>query len=147
MRREVDEPILVQPTGPMGWMPPETVESLIEDLRGEGLDARISYDEIPGGGMEPWEVVFIWVGARAGEAVINQVVQMAIAWMRERFKEDPQDTRARGAHIILYEGDEGKISEIVKLESADEEPVRRRPEGFERYTQKKPSEGVRRWKG
>jgi len=50
--------VLVQPTGPMGWMPPETVESLIEDLRAEGLDARISYDEIPGGGMEPWEVVF-----------------------------------------------------------------------------------------
>jgi hypothetical protein len=34
----------------MGWMPPETVEGLIEDLRAEGLDAQISYEEIPGGG-------------------------------------------------------------------------------------------------
>lgn len=143
----MNEPILVQPTGPMGWMPPETVESLIEDLRGRGLDARISYDEIPGGGMEPWEVVFLWVGARASEAVINQVVQMATAWMRERFRQDPRDTRARGAHIILYEGDEGRVFEVVELKSAEEEPVRRSPEDFERYTQKKPSQGVRRWKG
>lgn len=111
------------------------------------MNARISYDEIPGGGIEPWELVFLWVGARAGEAVVNQVVQMATAWMREQFRQDLRDTRARGAHIILYEGDEGRVFEIVELKSADEEPVRRSLEDFERYTQKKPSEGVRRWKG
>lgn len=148
MKQVKEEPILVQPTGPMGWMPPETVEDLIEALRAEGLDARISYDEIPGGGMEPWEVVFLWVGARAGEAVVNQVVQLAIEWMRGRFRQDPEDTRAKGAHIIRYEDDESKVSEIVELKSAEEEPVRRSPrDDFEHYTQKKPAEGVRRWRG
>ena len=143
-----DEPILVQPTGPMGWMPPETVEGLIEDLRSKWLDARISYDEIPGGGMGPWEVVFLWVSLKASEAVINQVVEISITWMRERFRQAPrQDTRARGAHIILYEGDEGKVSEIIELKSVDEEPIRKTPEDFQRYTQKKPREGVRRWQG
>jgi hypothetical protein len=143
----MNDPILVQPTGPMGWMPPETVDGLIEDLRAEGLDARISYDEIPGGGMEWWEVVFLWVGARAGEAVINQVAHIAIEWMRERFRQNPEDTRARAAQIILYEGDDGQVSEVVELKSADGEPIRRSPKDFERYTQKIPPEGVRRWKG
>ncbi|MDQ5830360.1 MAG: hypothetical protein M3324_10995, partial [Actinomycetota bacterium] len=89
----MNDPILVQPTGPMGWMPPETVDSLIENLRAEGLDARISYDEIPGGGMEPVEFVYLWIAARAGEAIINQVVQLAVEWMRARFRQNPQDTR------------------------------------------------------
>ncbi len=143
----MDDPILVQPTGPMGWMPPETVESLIDDFRAEGLDARISYDEVPGGGMEWWEMVYLWVGARAGEEVITQVVQMATEWMKQRFRQNPEDTRARSAHIILYDGDEGKVSVVVELKSADEEPVRRNLKDFERYTQKKPAEGIRRWKG
>jgi predicted urease superfamily metal-dependent hydrolase len=141
------EPILVQPTGPMGWMPPETVDSLVEDLRAEGLDARIAYDEVPGGGMEPVEVVFIWVSVEASRAVINQVVELGARWIERRFLEDPEDPRLKGAHILLYDGDEGRISEIVEAKSADEEPVRRSPEDFERYTQKKPSEGVRRWRG
>ena len=143
----MNDPILVQPTGPMGWMPPETVDGLIEALRAEGLDARISYDEQPGGGMEPVEFVFLWLAARSGEAVINQVIQLAVEWMRERFRQDPEDTRLRGARIFLYEGDEGEVSVIVELDSADQEPVYRSPKDFERYTEKKPPEGVRRWKG
>jgi hypothetical protein len=130
----------------MGWMSPETVESLIEDLRAKGLDARIAYDEVPGGGMEPVEVVFIWVAARAGEAVINQLVEAAAQWIRRRFGEDPQDLRIKGARIIEYDGDEGRVVKIIRAESADEiHEVS--PEAFERYTQKKPAEGIRRWKG
>ena len=62
----MNDPILVQPTGPMGWMPPETVDDLIEALRAEGLDARISYDEIPGVGMGRTEFIFLWLAAENG---------------------------------------------------------------------------------
>lgn len=143
----MSEPILVQPTGPMGYMPPETVEGLIEDLRDEGLDARLAYEEIPGGGVGPEEIVYLWVAVRASEAVINQVVSLAVEWMRERFRQAPdEDTRSRGARIILYEGNEGKASEIIVLKSVDDEPIRRTPEDFERWTQRKPDEGIKRWR-
>jgi hypothetical protein len=46
------EPILVQPTGSEGHMPPWLVDSLIEDLRAEGLDARLAYEPHGGGGAE-----------------------------------------------------------------------------------------------
>ena len=143
-RWEMSEPILVQPTGPKGHMPPETVQGLIEDLRGEGLDARLAYEEIPGGGVSEWDLVMIWIALRGSEAVINQVVGLAVEWMKNRFRQDPEDTRPRAAQIILYEGDEGEVSVVVELKSADEEPVRRTPEDFERYTRKKPAEGITR---
>ena len=144
----MSDPILVQPTGPKGYMPPETVEGLIEDLRDEGLDARIAYEEIPGGGVAPEEFVYLWIAARASEALINQVVSLAVEWMRERFRQTPEeDARIRGARIILYEGNEGKPSEIIVLKSVDEEPIRRTPEDFERWTQRKPDEGIKRWRG
>ncbi len=44
----MDDPIIVQPTGPMGWMPPETVDDLIEVRRMEGLDFWISCHQQPG---------------------------------------------------------------------------------------------------
>ena len=66
--------------------------------------------------------------------------------MRERYRQDPEDTRLRGARIFLYDGEEGRVFEIVELESVDAEPIRKSPEDFERYTQKKPREGIRRWK-
>ena len=143
----LNDPILVQPTGPMGWMPPETVDSLIEALKIEGFDVRISYDEIPGGGMGPTEVVLIWLALKAGKAVVGQVVESAAEWMRERFRQDPKDTRTRGARVILYEGDEGEVSVIFELKAADEEPVRRSPEDFERYTQKKTVRGHQKVEG
>jgi hypothetical protein len=145
-------PILVQPflppTGEAGGVPPEeAVESLIKDLRAEGLDARISYQELRGGaeGGVPWDTILLWVEAEVGKAVINQVVQMAIRWMSRRFRQYPEDPpRRKFAQIVLYEGDEGEVVEIVELRSADAEPIRRSPEDFERYTRKKPLEGVRR---
>jgi hypothetical protein len=146
----MNDPILVQPVlppiGPAAGVPPEkAVEDLIEDLRAEGLDARISYDVGPSEGFAPWDLIVLWVAARAGEAVIEQVVQMAIRWMRRRFRQYPEDTpRPRYTRIMLYEGDEGEVLEIIELRSADEEPIRRSPEDFERYTRTKPREGVRR---
>jgi hypothetical protein len=102
---------------------------------------------LEGGSPATWDLIVLWVAARAGEAVIHQVVQMAIRWMRRRFRQYPEDPpRSRFAEIVLYEGDEGELFEIVELRSADEEPIRRSPADFEHYTRKKPLEGVRRWR-
>jgi hypothetical protein len=129
----------------MGWMPPETVESLVEDLRAEGLDARIAYDEVPGGGPIELATVMIWVADHVGGEIISILVGYALKWMRDEFRQG--DPRPKAAEIIRYDGDEGTLVEIVVLRSPDDQPDRRSPEAFERYTQKKPDEGIRRYRG
>ena len=85
------------------------------------------------------EVVLIWLASTAGAAVINEVVRIAVGRMRERFRREP-NSKPKRLLIVLYEGDEGQVSEVVELETADAEPVRRLPqEKFERYTRRKPS--------
>ncbi len=70
--------------------------------------------------------------------MINEVVKITIEWMRERFRRE-ENSNPKRILIVLYEGDEGRVSEVVELEAADAEPVRRLPqEEFERYTQRKP---------
>jgi hypothetical protein len=80
----------------------------------------------------------IWMAARTGEAVIDQVVGDVVEWMRGRFRHNPESKRPKAALIILYEGDEGRTSEVVEIRSADAQPVRRTPEDYERYTRTKP---------
>jgi hypothetical protein len=126
-------------------MPPETVESLVEDLRAGGLDARIAYDETPGGGPLEWATVMIWVADHVSGELIGIVVGYALKWMRDQFRQG--DSRPKAAEIIRYEGDEGTIVEIIELKSPNDEPNRISPVDFERYTQKKPAEGIRRWTG
>jgi hypothetical protein len=149
----MNEPILVQPTGPEGHMPPWLVDSLIEDLRAEGLDARLTY-EPHGGGGAVWEIVVLWVAASAGGAVINKVVDYAFKWIEDQFRKYPDVhpgfPRPRAAEIRLYQGDEGKLYMLIEQEAADKEPVvRRSVEDFEdkfgefvRWTRRKPPEGV-----
>jgi hypothetical protein len=83
-------------------------------------------------------VVLIWLAAETGAAVIHQVVGIVVQWMREQFRREP-DGKPKRAIIVLYEGYEGQASEVVELEAADAEPVRRLPQDeFERYTRTKP---------
>jgi hypothetical protein len=145
----VNEPILVEPTGPEGHMPPWLVDSLIEDLRAEGFDTRLAY-EPHGGGGAVWEVVVLWVAASAGGAVINKVVDYAFKWIEDQFREypdvHPDFPRPRAAEIRLYQGDEGKLYMRIEQLAADKEPVVRRTVEdfgeFERWTRRKPPEGV-----
>ena len=143
------EPVLVQPTGPEGHMPPWLVDSLIEDLRAEGLDARLAY-EPHGGGGAVWEVVVLWVADNAGAAVLALVVEHAYKWIRDQFRKQPDRARPRAAEIRLYQGDEGKLYMLIEQVAADKElVVRRTVEDFEdkfgefvRWTRRKPPEGV-----
>ncbi len=143
----MSEPILVQPTGPIGHTPPWTVDSLIEDLRAEGLDARPAYEEHPGGGAV-WDFVVVWLPDSAGAAVVSVAVNYAHKWLKDMFRKHP-DVPPRAVEVRLYKGDEGKPFVRIEMESADEEPVSKAIEDledFERWTRKKPAEGIKRWK-
>lgn len=143
----MSEPILVQPTGPMGHMPPWTVDTLIEDLTAEGLDARLAYEEHPGGGAV-WEVVVVWVADNAGAAVVSLAVACGYEWLKDMFRKHPDVPRPRAVEIRVYKGDESKPYMRIEMESADEEPVSRTFEelgDFERWTRKKPAEGITKW--
>jgi hypothetical protein len=138
------EPVIVQTFNPVDFNV-EEVESLVAALEDEGLEAwryKVGADHLQKGqeGFGPpdmHEVVAIWMAATAGAAVINQVVGIVVEWLKEQFQREPKRTRITGeqvtvrpkrAFIFLYEGDEGQASEVVELESADAEPVRRLPE-------------------
>ncbi len=71
------------------------------------LDVRRGYLEQRGFGVTWWEVVLIWMAARTGEAVINQLVGDVVEWMRDRFRQNPESKRPKVALLVFYEGDEG----------------------------------------
>jgi hypothetical protein len=135
----VGDPVIVQTANPLD-VRPEELDSLINVLKDEGLDARRAHLEQKGYGVTWWEVVLIWVGARTAEAVIDHVVGDVMEWMKERFRQSPENRRPKAALIVRYEGDKGQISEVVELKSVDADPVRRTSEDFERYTRTKPPE-------
>ena len=131
--------MIVQTANPL-IVKPEELDGLIDALKDKGLDARRSSVEQRGYGVTWWEVVLIWVAARSAETVIDQVVGDIVEWMKDRFRQDPENTRPKVAMIILYKGEEGHATEKIELRSGDGEPVRSPMEEFERYTRKKPPE-------
>lgn len=135
----MNDPVIVQITD-LWDVSVEEAEKLVAAIQDAGLDAwRYKVEKHQGFGP-PWgqEWVFLWLASTAGAAVINEVVKITIEWMRERFRREENSIPKR-ILIVLYEGDEGRVSEVVELEAADAEPVRRLPqEEFERYTQRKP---------
>ena len=139
----MSEPIIVQPTGPRGHMPPWLVDELIEDLRAEGLDARISYEQEAGGGGAVWEALVLWISASAGAAVINKVVEYAFKWLEGQFKKYPDVPRPRLVEIRLYEGDRSETHTVISKATADVEPVIEHPRDFDqfgRWTRENPPE-------
>jgi hypothetical protein len=139
--RRVNDPVIVQTANPR-QVKLEDLDGLISALEDEGLDARRAYAEQRGYGVTWWEVVLIWVSARSAEAVIDRVVGGAVEWMRDRFRREPRgrQPRPKVALIVYYEGEEGHAAEKVEMRTADDEPIRKPTDEFERYTRKKPPE-------
>jgi len=139
--RYVSDPVIVQTANPLD-VKMEDLDGLISALEDEGLDARRAYVEQRGYGVTWWEVVLIWVSARSAEAVIDRVVGGAVEWMRERFRRVPEGRKPRPkvALIVYYEGEEGHVAEKIQMRTADDKPVRKPTDEFERYTRKKPPE-------
>ncbi|CAN5585134.1 hypothetical protein BH24ACT22_BH24ACT22_15800 [soil metagenome] len=141
----MSERILVEPTGPMGYMPLWTVDTLIEDLKDEGLDARLAHEEHSGGGAVG-ELVIIWIADNAGSAMVTLAVQYAIKWLRHMFRKYPDVPRRRVVEIRLHKNDKSRLYERIEMTPDDEEPVRHTTEAFEQWTQRKPPvEGVKRF--
>jgi hypothetical protein len=137
----VSDPVIVQTANPL-VVKLEDLDGLISAFEDEGLDARRAYVEQRGYGVTWWEVLLIWVSARSAEAVIDRVVGGAVEWMRDRFRRQPggRQPRPKVALIVYYEGEEGYAAEKVEMRTADDEPIRKPTEEFERYTRKKPPE-------
>jgi hypothetical protein len=135
----VSDPVIVQTANPLD-VKPEDLDALINALKDEGLDVRRAYLEQKGYGVTWWEVVLIWVAARSAETVIDRVVGDAVVWMKNRFRQNPESKRPKVALIVYYEGEEGYVVEKVQLKSADDEPIRKPTDEFERYTRRKPPE-------
>lgn len=137
--KTINEPILIE-TVNQAAVEPEDLNGLIERFRAEGLDARPAYEDRAGAGPEMWEIAVIWVSLRAGEAIVNQAITFGVEWMKERFRQNPQNKNPKAIHIVRYEGNEGENFEVVEIRSADTEPIRKPPAEFERYTRGKPPE-------
>lgn len=149
------EPVLVRPDNPVD-IDREDLDHLIDKLRSEGLDARPARFEGEGFGVDQWyEIVAIWIGIEASKAIINQAIEVAMGWARERFRRPLEESdhlqglprssqRQKGLRIqiVQYEGNEGRVVEVIELEAEDADPVRRPPEGYERNTRFRPSERV-----
>ena len=156
------DPVLVE-KGQGSNVKPKELDALVGALRAEGLDARRVRPEWKGVGTTlreaaarvyfafsirfyiplTTEVVIIWFAATTGAAVINQAVQIAAEWLRDRSRQDPEHGNRRKVVVQIggYEGEEGWVYEIIELESGSSEPTRRAPTAFERYTRKKPAGG------
>ena len=151
-----NDEILIEPKEYWWEEPAEYIEELIEGVRGLGQDASLAYPPRQSVGypiIDPdlsvvaWDEVFIWIGSRAGEAVISQMVGVAASWMRERFRKNPDRKDSTGEEefhipqavwIIRDEGDKGTAVERVQLKSPDAKPVRLLPKDFGEYTRTKP---------
>jgi DNA-binding XRE family transcriptional regulator len=153
-----DDEILIEPE--FSWEAPaehiqELIEELVEDVRSLGQDASVAYPAPTGSygattkdlTAVPWGEVFIWIGSTASEAVIAQVVGVAVSWMRERFRKNPDRKSTwtgeelhipQGVWIIRDEGDTGTPVVRVELESPDAKPVRLLPKDPGEYTRTKP---------
>jgi hypothetical protein len=135
----VSNPVLVQVTNLME-VDFDDAQRLVASLQDEGLEVLRYKVELEEGGVPPglYETVAIWLALRAGEAVVNEAVRVVVEWMRGRFRQDPNNRRPKRALIVLYEGDEARLSEVIELEAADAAPLRKLPQlpqdEFERYT-------------
>ncbi len=136
---DVNTVIWVQPDNPLD-VKPEALQGLVEGIHELGQDARVAYHDPKEGTFRVtwWEVVTIWVGAEVGKTSINQIVELAAAWAKERFRLNPDNRRPKALRIAQSNGKEGHIEEVVELRSERDEPVRKTPEAFETYTRRKP---------
>lgn len=111
----VSDPVLVQVSNPMevGY---DDAGRLVAALQDEGLEVWRYKVELEESGAPPglYETVAIWLTLRAGAVVVNEVVRVVVEWMRGRFRQDPDNRRPKRALIVLYEGYEGRLSEVIE---------------------------------
>lgn len=142
----MSQPILVEVTGPKRHQPLWTVDPLIEDLLDEGLDARLAYEEFPGGGAGPTETVILWVADSAGHLAFEATVLYGLKWLKHMFRKYPEASRHRTVEIRSYKEGQNRVYESIEMSPGDQEPVRRSPEDFESWTSKgPPAAGIRRF--
>jgi hypothetical protein len=97
-------------------------------LRGAGVES-VERAERPrrGYAVTWWQVVGIYVGARAGDALISAVVTAVVDWTKERF-----ESRARPQSVTIYGPDGDVIKAIEVLNEGEVRDVTDEKEGEKR---------------
>ena len=118
----MSDPVIVQ-INDLWDVSVEEAERLVATIKDAGVEAwRYKVERQEGfGPPSGQELVFLWLASTAGTAVINEVIRITIAWMRERFHRE-QNSNPKRILIVLYEGDEGRrkqqrsarVAQVVK---------------------------------
>ena len=113
--------IIIEPKNPLD-VKPEDLQGLAEDIRSLYPDYDIKIEEgrgYKGYALTWWECVLIWVAFRASEALIDQIVKLAVDWARERFTKSGKEKRPKSIKIF---GPDGYLVITVVLKNATDEP-------------------------
>lgn len=141
-----DNRILLEPQNPYDIRPIE-LASLAEQMQtlSEDCDVHIAYYRPPPGAQATyqvtfWEVLTIWIASQAGAALINQIVQMSVTWMKQRFTKESSNLQKRPKYIriVRYEGDDKEVLEVIEITHPEEDPEYRIPSEREQETIARP---------
>lgn len=107
-------------------------------------DVRITTYEEPSEGsadatVDMWEqVLYLWISATVGTAVLNQIVQLAFEWGKQRLRQPDSEDRPIRIEIVRHTNESGEVTEIITITNADDLPERQTVGENERYPILKP---------
>jgi len=117
---------------------PAEAEEIAEAIRGldPKYDAKVSVTERTDYGITWFEVLRIalaggaFVGRKAAEEVAKKIMDIVIAWARERFKRKRPVVRPRPVYVAIY-GPDGVLKSVT-IKNATDEPEDRTEEDQQR---------------
>jgi hypothetical protein len=109
--------IVLQPGNPLDLTSEDLMPLVhgLERLGSEGQEVIITERPTRGYGVTWWQVLLIYVGMKAGDALINSVVSSAVDWAKNHLSEG-----GRPHYIGIY-GPDGEIIRAVEVDAGGEE--------------------------
>ncbi len=107
-------------------------------------DVRITTYEGPPEGsadatVDMWEqVLYLWVPATVGAAMLNQIIQLAFEWGKQRLQQPDSEERPIRIEIVRHTNERGEITEIITIMDANSKLERQAISDKERYPILKP---------
>lgn len=107
-------------------------------------DVRITTYEEPSEGsadatVDMWEqVLYLWLPATVGAAVLNQIVQLAFEWGKQRLRQPDSEDRPIRIEIVRHTNERGEVTEVLTITDADSLPEHQTTSENERYPMLKP---------
>lgn len=127
--------ILLEPQNPYD-ISPRDLDLLAERMQtlSKDCDVLVAYYIPPPGAQATyqvtlWEVLTIWIASQAGAALIHQIVQMTVEWMKQRFAKEPLDRQERSKYIriVKYDSENKEVIEVIEITHPKEDPKHKVP--------------------